>query len=299
MATSRLGQSRLYSLPNEVSYPEISVVCEFDVSKLLMQILKFFPSQHLLLLGAVSRRFHDIAAHIVYGRLVVATSLQDHKLILECYHPTNQYTEPFVFCESISAPGRSDETSSPALRGKVGGEDDCFRKIATLYSRFKPFQANAESKPARPCSAGSNPVAQNMADPSINTLIPCPEDEDELMTRTVNLDNDELFSQLCLSIALLQVDPRHGMILGCIEILRKRTARIWRQWLLENSSDSADGEPERIIWIDQGQNVGLKVKVQEIKGKHRAPILQLIDDNQPISYKLGLEGRCLMFLSDY
>lgn len=265
------------------------------ISKLLTQILRFFPSHDLLLLAAVSRRFRDVAAHVVYGRLIVATSLQDHKLILECYHPTNQYTEPFIFCESVDRPGRSDEIKS---RSKVTGEDDCFTTIASLYSRFKPVRSNADSNPTRPYSAESVPDVQSTVDPSVTTFVPLSEDENELMTRTVNLDHYELFSQLCISVALLQVGPRHGIFLSCIDILKKKTARIWRQWLLENSSDPVDGGPERIIWIDQGRNVGLKVQVREMKGKHHAPILQRIDENHPISYKLGLEGVYLISHSD-
>ena len=259
-----------------------------------MQILKVFPSKHLLFLAAVSRRFRDVAARIIYGRLQVTTSLQDHKLILECYHPTNQYTEPYLFCESLDSPGGSAENTSPGSRSDFGGENDCLRTITSLYSSFKPVPANADSKPAHPDSARSTPDAQSIINPSDTASELHSEDEDELMTRTVNLDNFELFSQLCISIELVQLGLRHGVFLSCIDILKKKTARIWRQWLLENSSDSVDGRPERIIWADEGRNVGLKVQVKELKGKHHAPILQLIDENQAISYKLGLEGAYLM-----
>lgn len=259
-----------------------------------MQILIFFPSQHLLLLAAVSRRFRDIAAHIVYGRLIVATSLQDRKLILECYHPTNQYTEPYLFCESVDTPGRSNEIESPGSKGDVRGEDDYFRTIVTRYSSFKPVRANADSRPARPYSAESIPGARSTVDPSVTTLVSRSEVEDELMTRTVHLDSDELFSQLCISIVLVQHGPRQGVFFDCVDILKKSTARIWRQWLLENSGDLVNGGSERIIWADHAQNVGLKVQVREMKGKHHAPILQPMNENQAISYKLELEGVYLM-----
>lgn len=263
-----------------------------------MQILKFFPSQHLLLLAAVSRRFRDIAAHIVYGRLIAATSLQDRKLILECYHPTNQHTEPYLFCESLDTPGWSCGNQSPESKGDANREDDCLTTIANLYSSFKPIRANADPKPARPPFVGSISDSQRTVDPSIISLVSRSEDEDERMTRNIHLDNDELFSQLCISIALVQLGPRHGVFLSCTDILKKRTARIWRQWLLENSSVSVDGGPEHIIWADQAQNVGLKVQVREMKGKHHAPILQLMDENQAISYKLELEGVYLISHSD-
>ena len=263
-----------------------------------MQILRFFPSQHLLLLAAVSRRFRDMAGHIVYGRLTVATSLQDRKLILECYHPTNQHTEPYLFCESLDTPGRSSENPSPGSKGDVSCEDDCLTTIAKLYSSFKPVRANADPKPARPHSVESISDPQSIVDPSVTSLVSRSEDEDERMARTVHLDNDELFSQLCISIALVQLGPRHGVFISCTDILKKRTARIWRQWLLENSSVSVDGRSEHIIWADQAQNVGLKVQVQEMKGKHHAPILQPMDENQAISYKLELKGVYMISHSD-
>lgn len=262
-----------------------------------MQILTLFSSQHLLFLAAVSHRFHDIAAHIVYGRLTVATSLEDRKLILECYHPTNQYTEPYLFCESLDTPGQSNEIQSPGSKGDFRGEADCSRTIATLYSSFKPVRVHADSKPFRPHSAESIPDTQNIVDPPATSFVSSSEDEDNRMTRSVHLDNDELFSQLCISIALVQLGPRHGVFLSCTDILKKRTARIWRQWLLENSSDSGDGGPERIIWADQARNVGLKVQVREMKGKHHASILQPMNENQAISYKLDLEGVYLRFCS--
>ena len=255
-----------------------------------MQILTFFPSHHLLFLAAVSRRFRDIAAHIVYGRLIVATSLENRKLILECYHPTNQYTEPYLFCESLNTPGQPSEIQSPESMGHFRGEDDCLRTIATRYSSFRPVRGHADVKPGRPRSPESTPDTQSILNPSVTSFVSRSEDEEKRMTRNVHLDNDELFSQLCISIALVQLGPRHGVFLSCIDILRKRTARIWRQWLLENSSDSVDGGPERIIWADQARNVGLKVQIREMKGKHHAPILQPMDENQAINYELELEG---------
>lgn len=262
-----------------------------------MQILTFFPSQHLLFLAAVSRRFRDLAGHIVHGRLTVATSLKDYKLILECYHPTNQYEEPYLFCESLDTPGQSNEIQSPESNGDFKGEDDCLRTIATLYSSFRPVRGHDDINPS-PNSIESIPDTQSILDPSVPSFLSHSEDEEKRMTRSVHLDNDELFSQLCISIALVQLGPRRGVFLSCIDVLEKRTARIWRQWLLDNSSGSVDGGPERIIWADQARNVGLKVQVREMKKKHHAPILQPMEEDQAINYELELEGVYLRSLSD-
>lgn len=290
MAASRPEHSRIYSLPNEVTHQAMPGLNWTNISKLLMQILNFFQSKHLLLLAAVSRRFRDLAAHIVYGRLTVATSLKDHKLLLECYHPINKYTEPYLFCELLHTLEWSNDTTSPRPKGEVGENDDRLGSVTTLYSSFKPVRANGDPKPTRLHPARNIPDDQGIDDLSGAFSVALSEVEDDLMTRTVNLDSYELFSQLCINVALVKVGPRRGVFLSCIDILKKRTARIWRQWLLENSCDSAHGEPERMIWADQHQNLGLKVRVREMKAKHHASILQPIDENEAISYKLKLEG---------
>ena len=251
-----------------------------------MQILNSFQSQHLLLIAAVSRRFRDLATDLIYGRLLLATTLQDHELLLECYHPTNQYTEPYLFCKSLDTPQWPGEIQSSTLRGEARSGEDRFKMISTLYSSFKPIRADTD----RPYFTKSISNDLDIDNPSIAPGVDLAKSEDELMTRTVNLDNCELFSQLCISVVLVQVGPRRGVFLSCIDILKKKTTRIWRQWLLKNSSDSDNNGSQSIIWADQKRNVGLKVRVQEIRGRHHVPILQLIDENQAISYKLELEG---------
>lgn len=217
-------------------------------------------------------------------------SLEDYKLLLECYHPTNQYTEPYLFCELLHTLQCSNDITSPRPEGEAGKNDDRLGTVTSFYSSFKPVRANGDAKQTRIHPARNIPDDQGIHDPSVAPLVAPSEVEDDLITRTVNLDSYELFSQLCINVALVQLGPRQGVFLSCIDILKKRTARIWRRWLLENSCDSANGEPERIIWADQHQNVGLKVRVREMKKKHRAPILQLIDENEAVSYKLELEG---------
>lgn len=160
-----------------------------------------------------------------------------------------------------------------------------------MYSRFKPVRADTDPELARPHPATSNPDDYGAIDISGNASVALPEEvDDDIVTRTVSMDSHELFSQLCISVVLVQVGPRRGIFLSCMEILKKKTARIWRQWLLENSINSAEGERERTIWVDHGQNVGLKVRVREKKWKQHVPILQNKDENQAISYDLDLEG---------
>jgi hypothetical protein len=263
-----------------------------------MQILNFFPSQHLLRLASVSRRFRVLATHIVYGRLILTASLKDRKLILECYHPTDQYTEPYLFCESLDIPGSADNLNSRGLRGEAKGKDSSFGTVTALYSRFKPVQADADPKPAYPHPTGSISDDQGTNDILLAQSTGPSDGVDKSIRRAVILDTYELFSQLCISVALVEVSPRRGVFLNCIDILKKRTARIWRQWLMERSYDSADGESEHVIWADQCRNVGLKVRIREMKGKNDVPVLQLLEENPAVSYTLELKGVYLMFYCD-
>lgn len=259
-----------------------------------MQILNSFQSQHLLLVAAVSRRFRDLATDLIYSRLILATSLQDRKLLLECYHPTNQYTEPYLFCESLHTREWLDGLKYPVSRGEVRAEADRFRAITTLYSSFKPIRADLDSNSTASIPTRAMLDDQNADHSSPPFVVASTEGEDELMTRTVQLESCELFSQLCTSVALVEVGPRRGVFLSCVDILKKKTIRIWRQWLLENSYDPTGKASGCVIWADQNQNVGLKVRVREIEGKNHVPVLQPQDENQAMSYQLDLEGVSLM-----
>lgn len=132
----------------------------------------------------------------------------------------------------------------------------------------------------------------------------------DLVSQTINLDVNELFSQLCVSANLVKVGPRRGVFLSCIDILRKTTPRIWRNWLAENadekaeSSSTSDLRPtelpddlngERIIWVDTNKNVGIRVRVQERGWRRHIPVLVRKDEDQAVSYSLFLEGKSISF----
>jgi hypothetical protein len=253
-----------------------------------MQILSLLPSRSLLLWTAVSRHFQDLVTHIVHDRLTLAASLQDRKLILDCYHPSDRYSEPYLFCEYLGTSGPNKDINSPGSRSKVRYGGDRSKTLTTMYSRFKPVRADADPALARkhnPDNSGAIDLSGN-ASPTLSEEV-----DDEIVTRTVNMHSYQAFSPLCIRVVLEQLGPRPGIFLSCTDILEKKIARIWRQWLLENSIDFAEGERERMIWADHGQNVGLKVRVREKKWKQHAPILQHKDEDQVITYELDLEGR--------
>ncbi|KAL8994176.1 MAG: hypothetical protein Q9188_007141 [Gyalolechia gomerana] len=274
-------------------------------NELLIHILTSFPTLSLLQLRSVSHHFQDVIVRIVHQRLLLAASLEDRKLILECYHPSAQYTEPYVFCDYLGTPGLSNDREG---QGSLYQDLKVERgQLKHLYSRFRPFRAEA-SRPstwAHPAGdlrgSGKNPVHQR-------STLERTKGRPDLVTHKVFLDAHELFTQLSITAALVQMGPRRGVFLSFIDIIDKKTPRVWRDWLAEKTKRSTnnDNESQRdeaeepaiesdsIIWADEVKTLGLKVRVKETNLRKNAPILlhrdELGDEDLAVSYSLELNG---------
>ena len=270
-----------------------------------------FPSQSLIQYSFVCHRFRDLIVRIIHNRLLKAASLKDHKLILECYHPTAQYTEPYLLCEYLGTPGLSDANGREAFT-----QDGNHRmgELGMLYSRFLPRSKDAESEPriVRSHPAGDVPGSRTSPTPSSSSTPLQP----DIITRAVSMESHELFSQLCVSASLVQVGPRRGVFLSCVDVLKKTTTRMFRDWLsgkTETSNDpdldvsehftngmaskprSSSEQSRRLMWVDPENNVGLRVRAHERKWIRNAPILIHQDEDQAISYSLELSGMLWLF----
>ncbi|KAL8735205.1 MAG: hypothetical protein Q9166_001081 [cf. Caloplaca sp. 2 TL-2023] len=270
-------------------------------NELLIHILTPFPTVSLLQLRLLSHHFQKVIIRIVHQRLLLAASLEDRKLILECYHPSAQYTEPYLFCDYLGTPGLSNEKE---------GQDSLFKHLKVergqlkhLYSRFRPTRADADTRVVRPHPAGdvpgsrTSPLDQESSSKAELQQL-------DLVTHNVSFDAHELFTQLSITAALVQVGPRRGVFLSFIDVVDKRTPRVWREWLAEKAKEGNTGSPtlpdetaevdnqsSSTIWVDQGRTMGLKVRVKERKWKGTAPILMHKDEDPAISYSLDLEGK--------
>ncbi|KAL8919782.1 MAG: hypothetical protein Q9172_004811 [Xanthocarpia lactea] len=251
-------------------------------------------------LRLVSHHFQNVIIRLVHQRLLVAASLEDRKLILECYHPSAQYTEPYLFCDYLGTPGLSNETEGQGelyhhLRGKSG-------QLQHLYSHFRPTRVDLGTNAVRPHPAGN--VHDSRTGLINQTGVSVAQKQQlDLVIHNICLDAHELFTQLSITAALVQVGPRRGVFLSFIDIVDKRTPRIWRDWLVdrardvtnesppfpEDKTDQGDNQSSSTIWADQGKTVGLKVRVKENKWKGKAPILVHRDEDPAISYSLELE----------
>lgn len=286
----------LSDLPNEVSLLKPGNRCtDTDSAQLLIHVLLPIPTDSLLQLIPVSHRFQNLVLRIVHARLLVAASLEDRKLILECYHPSAQYTEPYLFCDYLGTPGLSDEGEGQGWMYEASEKDNRLGRLRGLYSRFRPQRPDADP-PFRSHPAGDVPGSRTYYD-----SLSKPTKSIELVSQKMNLDSHELFSQLCVSVNLVQVGPRRGVFLSCVDVLRKTTPRIWRDWLAEGAQSTngrsiklTDLEDERqyhrIIWVDNARNIGIRVHVQERRWRRHESILIHQDEDQAVSYSLELEG---------
>lgn len=160
-----------------------------------MQTLILFSTESLLRLVPVCHRFQGLILRILHGRLLMAASLKDRRLILDCYHPSAQYTEPYLSCDYLGTPGLSDEIKGQGLIYDGAGRAGCLGQLRGLYSRFRPSKPDIDP-PFRSHPAGETPGTRTFpAVPSAELTKPT-----ELVAQTIHLDSHELFSQLCISV---------------------------------------------------------------------------------------------------
>ena len=104
-------------------------------------------------------------------------------------------------------------------------------------------------------------------------------------------------------MAVVQTGPRRGFFLS-VENLIDKTQRIFRKWLAERAEATEEckiggpgnvpsklgRETDEMLWVDHNKIVGLRVRVEERKGRRELPLLLHRDEDQAISYSLELEG---------
>ncbi|KAI0128191.1 hypothetical protein F4776DRAFT_629532 [Hypoxylon sp. NC0597] len=248
MARSQLSVD---SLPNEI----------------IIQVLSSFPTRSLLPLAAVCRRFYGLVGRVHYARLVEASKLRDHEMILECYHPSEKVSTPSLFCEYLGTDGLTE-----------AGDLANLGELHNLYARFRPFHGDEVYGPRSRWPAGM--VSEEVVESS--TKAP---------SHDIYLDFGELFSQLCTVTNLVKVGPRSGLFSSYANVTDS-VIRVWRGWLQQAAQ--AAGAKQRadlglddpcILWTDSSKTVGLRFRVVEDKCVP-APILFGRDEEPSVSYSL-------------
>ncbi|OCL13632.1 hypothetical protein AOQ84DRAFT_282736 [Glonium stellatum] len=290
----------LYMLPNE----------------LLLHILTPLPTPTLLPLTIISHRIYALVLRILHNRLLLAATLHDHSLILECYHPSAKLTEPPYFCtyhgteglDAYEEPTASDSNLVPRLG-----------QLRNMYSRFRPYrrELGADGHRVKKHPAGDVPGSRTHPSSSAAGR----KLDHELVRQILSLDGEELFTQLCAVTNLVKIGPRNGLF-SCFVEVEEGVVRVWRNWLKEMaaregstnsrtrasktliteeeidigrkgkeaaqkiSSIADDLNDENILWVSSARNTGLRFKIRERKLKREAPILMYVDEDTPLSYEI-------------
>ncbi|KAM0124338.1 hypothetical protein ACHAP3_010417 [Botrytis cinerea] len=246
-------------------------------NELLITVLSLFSTRRLLPLACTCHRFHDLIIRIIHHRLIAAAALKNHKLILECFHPSTKLITPYALCDYLGTDGLSDD---------VVGEGDVYKdvnstgrlgKMAGLYSHFRPLQPEERIRHV----AGSTRPTH------------LPESEDRLVSQIIDLESHELFSQLCTITNIVKVGPKRGLLLSCVNV-GEGVIRVFRDWMSdrveanERHIDNPEECNKRLLWSDTEKHVGLKFKVSKWE-EAPAPILLPRDEEAPVFYKLQCE----------
>jgi hypothetical protein len=241
-----------------------------------------------------SHRFYDIIIRIFQARLLNAASLKDHKLILECFHPSTKLSSPYLFCDYLGTGSCDAPEDEASIFQNLQGTDR-LGQLKGLYSHFRPLLPDEDRKARRSLATGG------WAYSPFNALV---QKETEYVCQNLHLESHELFSQLCTITNLVKVGPKRGLFLSCVNIGDSVT-RIWRDWLAERCASLAKrnrlgsgpntkkGEDEefkkRLLWADAEEHVGLRIRVIEDESVP-APVLVSLDEDAPVSYTLQYEG---------
>jgi hypothetical protein len=110
----------------------------------------------------------------------------------------------------------------------------------------------------------------------------------------VNLDDGEMFSQLCAVTNLVKEGPRSGLFISHVNIV-DGVIRVFRKWLAKMASrqDKSQSDSENILWIDTHNNVGIRFSVAPAASENM-PLISGPDDDPPVHYKLVYEGMILV-----
>ncbi|KAK4188779.1 F-box domain-containing protein [Podospora australis] len=258
------SKTSLESLPNE----------------LLLSTLSDLPTRDLLPLVAVNHRFCSATLRILQQRLTRATSLPDHRVILECYHPAAKLSTPTLNCDYLYTDSFFSDDDKTPQETEV---DITKTSLKQVYAHFKPVVRDENRRPRARYPPSST---SNAANPPQNWQ------RETKPTHDLYLDEDEPFSQLCAVTSVSKVGPKPGLYLSHVN-LDDSVIRIKRDWLASQvgrrrgSADTPSIEDDNILWTDNTKEVGIRFRVTEIDVG--APVLLNSEEDPPVGYSLEFE----------
>ena len=271
----------------------------------------------LLPLTLLSHRIYALILRILHNRLVAASELDSHSVLLECFHPSAKLTEPPYFCTYRGTDGLSDYNvfaeDEKSLASRLG-------EMRNIYSRFRPYRRELER--------GGRRVVRPPGDiPGSRTFPGTAQDrfEGETVKQILSLDGHELFTQLVSQSNLVKIGPRNGLF-SCFVDVEEGVVRVWREWLRDmalrkntsttsmkreaatyvdkgkeavrnDNTDRTDVNDESILWVSPLRNTGIRFNIKERKLKRDAPLLVRADEEEmPVSYDIEYDGTKFYFV---
>ncbi|KAL1598618.1 hypothetical protein SLS60_007758 [Paraconiothyrium brasiliense] len=267
----------------------------------------------LLPLAPLSHRIYTIVLRILHNRLTIASELESHSVLLECFHPSAKLTEPPYFCSYHGTNGlkRYDELleSEKNLASRLGA-------MRNIYSRFRPHRRELETGGRRVRPPGDVPGSRTFAGTAKDRY------EGDTVKQILNLDGHELFTQLVAQTNLVKIGPRNGLF-TCFVGIEEGVVRVWREWLRDTAAkrhdvnlneetvdevgkgkgkaiamkmSEAEGDEllddPKILWVSSNKNTGIRLNVRERKLRRDIPILVRADEeDMPVSYEIEYDGR--------
>ncbi|KAF9734550.1 hypothetical protein PMIN06_001245 [Paraphaeosphaeria minitans] len=281
----------LYRLPNE----------------LLIHLLTLIITPELLPLAPLSHRIYTIVLRVLHNRLVIASELESHSVLLECFHPSAKLTEPPYFCSSHGTDGLARYDELPESEKHSPSRLGDMRK---MYSRFRPHRRELEEGGRRVRRPGDIPGSRTHPGTTRDGY------EGDTVKQILSLDGHELFTQLVAQSHLVKIGPRHGLFTYPVEI-EEGVIRVWREWLRGMAAKGQSVETEeqkvevvgtnkgkapatkvsqadryevvsdsRILWVSPKNNTGIRFNVKERKLRRDIPILIRADEDMPVSYEI-------------
>ncbi|KAF4513299.1 hypothetical protein G6O67_000588 [Ophiocordyceps sinensis] len=293
-------------------------------NEMLAATLALLSSRELAVVALVSRRLYSVGVRVLYRRLVDAVRLPDHELILECYHPSAKISTPYLACRYLGtrADGGAIDDGEPLLA-------DLFR----LYSSFRPVVAAEED--GWPLDTATRQrrrrrrrrLQQSQLDAEGALALPQQlqaghqieqeggqegdddddQDKDEMATQDIDLDQGELFSQLCTVTNVVKRSARRGLLSSHANTCHG-VVRVWRKWLADmaaasptchgydDAGSTKDGNTtigrDGFLWVDAAKSVGLKFRVVPAAALAGSSLLlsgpfdDCEDDEPAVSYTL-------------
>lgn len=265
-------------------------------------------TNELLPLTSISRRLSVIILRILHHRLVAATELDSHSLLLECYHPSAKLFEPPYFCTYLGTDGVSSYEA--VHEGNIG---ERLRSMQAMYCRFRPHQREFEQ--------GGRRVLPRPGDvPGSRTFPGTVKEKYQGATvkQTLSLEAHELFTQLVAQTNLVKIGPRHGLF-TCFVDVEEGVLRVWKDWLADTAAkgrheqapitvESMERDPKgkevarelqletaglddpNILWVSPAKSSGIRFNVKERKFRRDIPILIRADEDMPVSFEIEYDG---------